>query len=152
MQIARAEEKEGVRLEIVPQIEENRSSSRSSTSSISPVDKDMSLKAAIKNVSMKDAPEGSISYVILVNRWNPAEQEKITQYTGTEKLPALRPAEQVQVDVGKYHIGGHRHGSSARHEDKLAGWKVTVTQGARSVEFHTPSTFDALHRAAKPGK
>jgi hypothetical protein len=152
VQLAFAEEKEGVRVEIVPHIVENRSVGRSSGKLLTPVDKDMSLKAAVKNVSMKDAPEGSIDYVILVKRWTASEQERIARYSGSQKLPPLRPAQQVEIDVGKYHIGGHSHGTSSRHEDKLAGWKVTVTQGSRVVEFHTPTTFDALNGKATPSK
>ena len=146
-----AEERAGLRVEIVPKIVENRSApTRSVNSVISDVDKNMSLKATVKNVSMKDMPEGSIDYVILVHRWTGTEQQSISQYTGKVALPPLRTTEQVEVDVGNYHIGGHRHGTSSRHEDKLVGWKLSITQGGVPVEFRTPTTFEELNRKAKP--
>jgi len=150
---ARAEEREGLCVEIVPNIAADRSEKPGSTQSLqAKVDKDMSLKATVKNVSMKELPEGSIEYVILVSRWTADEKEKISRYTGTEKLPGLKPAEQVEVAVGQYQIGGHRHGTSSRHEDKLAGWKLVATPAGRRIEFRTPSSFEAMSNSAQSAR
>lgn len=148
--LAQAEEREGLRVEIVPKIVADRSEKPGAVQSLQArVDKDMSLKATVKNVSMKEMPEGSLDYVILVSRWTADEKEQIARYTGTEKLPALKPAEQVEVAVGQYQIGGHRHGTSPRHEDKLAGWKLVATPAGRRIEFRTPATFEAMSSRAQ---
>ena len=98
---------------------------------------------------MRDIPEGSIEYVILVSRWNLKEEEKFARYTGTQKLPALRPAEQAEIAVGEFRIGGHSHGTSSRHEDKPAGWKLVVLQAGRKVEFRTPTSFEMMSSKAE---
>ena len=42
------------------------------------------------------------------------------------------------------------HGTADRHKDKLAGWKIVVTQGDKKIEFSTPADFASLERVAKP--
>jgi hypothetical protein len=144
-----AEEKQGLRIEIVPKSGENRSKASKALGDWVDVDKDMSLKAAVKNVSMHDTPESTIEYTILVSRWDGSEVEKFVRYTGNLTLKALRPAEQTEIAVGQYKIGGHLHGTSPRHEDKLAGWKLVVTQAGKPIDFHTPATFEAMSKTAK---
>ena len=144
-----AMEKDGLRVEVVPKTLSDGSAPTSSFQLMSAVDQDMSLKAALKNISMKDAPEGAIDYVVLVRRWA-GELNKLSVYRGTQKLQAMRFGEEITVDIGKYHLGGHMHGSSDRHKDKLAGWKIVVTQGDKKIEFSTPADFASLEKAAKP--
>lgn len=146
-----AAEKEGLRVEVVPKMLSDSGPLPNYAQSQTPVDQDMSLKATIKNVSMKDAPEGSIDYIVLVQRWG-TETAAYSSYKGTEKLPGLRFADQVEVDIGKYHLGGHLHGSSEQHKDKLAGWKIVVTQGDKKVEFISPPNFETLNKTAKPDR
>lgn len=144
-------EKEGLRVEVVPKVLSDASEVANATRDSTPVNQEMSLKATFKNISMKDMSEGSIEYVVLVQRWA-AEIGGYLSYKGTEKLPAIRFGDQVEVDIGKYHLGGHLHGLSDMHKDRLAGWKIVVTQGAKKIEISMPSNFEALNRAAKPKK
>jgi hypothetical protein len=142
-------EKEGLRVEIIPKVLSDRSALANSAVFKTPVDQDMSLKATFKNISMKDAPEGSIDYIVLVQRWS-AETARYSSYTGTQKLVPLRFGDPVEVDIGQYHLGGHLHGLSDRHKDRLAGWKIVVTQGSKKIEFSTPPNFDQLSKEARP--
>jgi hypothetical protein len=148
---ALAMEKDGLRVEIVPKTVSDGSAPTSSFHLMSEVDQDMSLKATFKNISMKDAPEGTIEYVVLVSQWA-GELEKLSVYRGTQKLEPIRFGEEISVDIGKYHLGGHMHGTSDRHKDKLAGWKIVVTQGDKKTEFVTPTDFASLERHAKPAR
>src|SRR5690242_15288416 len=78
-----AAEKEGLRVEVVPKLLVDRSASTNSTIFTTAVDQDMALKATIKNISMKDNPEGSIDYVVLVQRWN-TETPSYSRFNGTQ--------------------------------------------------------------------
>jgi hypothetical protein len=146
---ALAVEKDGLRVEVVPKTVSDGSAFPSSFQLMSKVDQDMSLKATFKNISMRDAPEGTIDYVVLVRSWA-GELDKLSVYRGTQKLEAMRFGEELSVDIGSYHLGGHMHGSSDRHKDKLAGWKIVVKQGDKTIEFVTPTDFASLERHAKP--
>jgi hypothetical protein len=138
-----AMEKDGLRLEVVPKVLSDRNPIAKAGEFSTPVDQEMSLKAMFRNVSMKDTPECEIDYVVIVQRWA-GETSKYSSYKGTEKLPALRFSQQVEVDIGKYHLGGHLHGVGEQHKDKLAGWKIVVVQGAKKIEFSTPANFNTL--------
>ncbi len=144
-----AMEKDGLRVEIVPKVVADRSAYPSSFSLTTEVDEDMSLKATIRNVSMKDSPESTIDYVVIVQRWD-AERSLYNSYKGSEKLQALRFGEQVEVDIGNYHLGGHLHGNSPQHKDKLAAWKIVVNQGGKTIELVSASNFDSLNKVAEP--
>lgn len=98
---------------------------------------------------MKDHPAASIDYTFIVERWSADEKERYSSYSGTQQAKALRPAEQTMLDVGTYKIGGHRHGTSPRHEDKLAGWKIVVSHPDRKVEFASTPNFPALEARAR---
>ena len=149
MNNAGAEEKQGIRLDVTPHIAENRSVRTPNQAGITESDKTMSMKVAVKNTSMNDMPEASLAYTFIVERWNISEKESYSFYTGTQQVKALRPADQVSLDVGTYKIGGHRHGTSPRHEDKLAGWKIVVTRGTQQTEFSSTPNFAALEARAK---
>ena len=90
---ALAMEKDGLRVEVVPKTLSDASAPTSSFHLISEVNQDMALKAAFKNISMKDAPEGTIDYAALVRRW--AGNRTSSVYRGTQKLPAMRFGEEV---------------------------------------------------------
>ncbi len=147
--VARAEEKQGIRLDVTPHMAENRSDRPRFGSGFTEIDKTMAMKVAVKNTSMNDMPEASLTYTFIVERWDPSEKGTYSSYTGTQQVKALRPADQVVLDVGTYKIGGHRHGTSPRHEDKLAGWKIVVTRGAQQTEFSSSSNFAALEARAR---
>jgi hypothetical protein len=138
-----AMEKDGLRVEVVPKVLSDRNPIAKAGEFSTPVDQEMSLKATFKNVSMKDTPECEIDYVVLVQRWT-GETPRYSSYKGTEKLPPVRFSQQVEVDIGKYHLGGHMHGVGEQHKDKLTGWKIVVMQGAKKIEFTNPSNIDNL--------
>lgn len=144
-------EKEGLRVEVVPKILVDGNAPTSSFQDSTPVNQEMALKATIRNISMKDTPESTIDYVVLVQRWG-NETGTYSSYSGTEKLQALRIAEQVDIDIGKYHVGGHMHGGSDRHKDKLCGWKIVVNEGGKKIEFTYPSNFESMSKLAKPDR
>src|SRR4051812_21266054 len=146
-----AMEKDGLRVEVVPELLSDSSLPQNTMADSTPVHEEMSLKASFRNTSMHDAPEGTIEYIVLVQRWG-TEVGTYSSYKGSEKLEPIRFGQQVEIDIGKYQIGGHLHGGSDRHKDKLAGWKIVVTQGAKRTEFAFPQNFDALSASAKPAK
>ena len=144
-----AMEKDGLRVEVVPKTLSDGSAPVDSFHIQSAVDQDMSLKATFKNVSMKDSPEGRIDYVVMVRRWD-GETDKLEVYRGTQTLDPIRFGDEISVDIGHYHLGGHMHGTRDQHKDKLAGWKIVVTQGNKTIEFSTPGDFARMEKAAKP--
>ena len=139
-------EKEGLRVEVVPKVIADKTPVNSH-SLLTEVDQEMSLKATFKNISMKDAPESSIDYVVIVQRWTGTEKEDFKSYKGTQPLEALKFGHQAELDIGKYHLGGHLHGTSDRHKDRLAAWQIMVTQGGKKIEFNTPN-FANLNQKA----
>ena len=114
------------------------------------IDHDLVLKIDVKNASNKELPETPIDSIVLVQRWGSSETPRFERYTGTAKLEPLHPAQTGSVDVGQYHIGGHMHGSSDRHVDKVMGWKVTLMRDGQKVEFTSSAGFDAMDKRATP--
>ena len=142
-----AAEKEGLRVEVVPKLVSEKGAAVNPNTLTTEVSQEMSLKATFKNVSMKDAPESTIDYVVLVQRWTGTEKEDIARYKGTQKLEPLQFGHQAELDIGQYHLGGHLHGTSDRHKDRLAAWQIVVMQGTKKIEFNTPN-FATLSQKA----
>jgi hypothetical protein len=115
------------------------------------IDHDLTLKIDVKNTSSKELPETPVESIVLIQRWGMSESANFERYTGTAKIEPLHPAQATSVDVGQVHIGGHMHGSSDRHVDKVIAWKVTLTRDGQKVEFTSGSNFDMMDRQAKPG-
>ena len=114
------------------------------------IDRDQTLKMDVKNNSSKDLPETPIESVVLVQRWG-GELSNLERFTGTAKIPPLHPGQTTSVDVGQFHIGGHMHGSSDRHVDKVFAWKISLMRDGQKVEFTSSSEFEAYDRRIKPG-
>jgi hypothetical protein len=114
------------------------------------IDHDVTLKLDIKNTSNKEFPQTPVESIVLVERWGFSESAVVERYTGTAKIDALHPAQNTSVDVGQFHIGGHMHGSSDMHVDKVVGWKVTLTRDGQKLEFTSSASFDTMDRRAKP--
>lgn len=112
------------------------------------IDHDMTLKMDVKNNSSKELPETPIESVVLIQRWL-SENSSVERFTGTAKIPPLHPAQTISVDVGNFHIGGHMHGSSDMHVDKVVAWKITLMRDGQKVEFTSGSNFDTYDRRAK---
>lgn len=115
------------------------------------IDKDQTLKVDIKNNSSKDLPETPIDSIVLVNRYF-TETANVERYTGTAKIPPLKPGQTTSVDLGSFHIGGHMHGSSDMHVDKVVAWKVSLTRDGQKLDFSSSSSFDNLDKKAKPAR
>ncbi len=147
--VSYAMEKEGLRVDVVPKVLVDKSVTPNTMATTTPVDEEMSLKATIRNVSMKDVPESTIDYIVLVQRWA-SETGTYTSYKGTQKLQPIRFADQIEADIGKYHIGGHLHAAGEQHKDKLAGWKIVITEPGKTIEFTSGPNFDSLNARAKP--
>ncbi len=108
----------------------------------------MALKAAIKNISSKELPAGKVESVLVMRRWSLSETHTLNRYTKQLDLGAMKVAQEVEMLVGEYHIGGHMHGTSDTHVDQIAGWKITFDQNGKKTEFLSSSSFDSLNKKA----
>ena len=111
------------------------------------IDRSMALKAAIKNVSTKDLPEGKIGCIILVRRWA-TETGATDRYTKELKLDPLKTAQEAELLVGEYHIGGHLHGTATYHVDQVVAWKLTVEHEGKKTDFLSSANFDSENKHA----
>jgi hypothetical protein len=112
------------------------------------IDRDQTIKIDVKNTSNKDLPETPVESIVLVQRWGFSETSQIERYKGTAKIEALHPAQATSVQVGQFHIGGHMHGSSDMHVDKVIGWKVTLMRDGQKLEFTSNANFDSMDKRA----
>ncbi len=115
------------------------------------VDRSMALKATFKNITNKDLPAGKISCVILVRRWT-SETGATNRYTNELTLDALKTAQEQELLVGDYHIGGHLHGSATYHVDQVVGWKLTVDHEGKKTDFLSSPTFETDNKRANDAK
>lgn len=114
------------------------------------VDRTLSLKADVKNNTMRNMTEAKVRYVVLMQRWA-SEAGNIERYEGEAKLDPLGVSHSGSVMLGEFHIGGHMHGSSEMHLDRLLAWKVIIERDGKPVEFSSTSNFETLSKRAKPG-
>jgi hypothetical protein len=116
------------------------------------VDKALGIKVAAKNVSLKDLPEGTIEYTVIVKRWGRVP-EVLESYTGTEKLPALLKGGEANLIVGKVPLGGWETNSNRKEfQDSIEGWRVVAKHGDKeTVKVTSTSSFEKLLAKAKPG-
>jgi len=112
------------------------------------VDRLMSLKLDVTNKSMKDLPAGKAEYIVLIQQWGYDEKHSYRRYEGSHNLEAIRAANSTSAFLGEFRISGHMHGTSDRHVDQFAAWKVIITKGDKKVEFVSTSRFDALNKIA----
>jgi hypothetical protein len=142
--VIRAEDKGGFRVEVSTKtLDRNDGRNDGYTQEI---DRLMTLKLKTTNISMKPALEQSVEYVIIVQRWGASEQARYDRITGTASFAALPPTKDAEVTLGEYRIGGHLHGTSRRHLDELAGWKLKFIPA--NLEFRNTSQFDTLEKRA----
>ena len=145
-----AAEKNGLRVDI-----SKRTIARSDKTSVrglgsTSVDRNCVLKLDVTNNASKDFPESPVHYVILVQRWGLSESHNIERYEDDGVISSLRPAQTTSVKGGEFHLGGHLHGTSEMHVDKVAAWKVVITRNGEKVEFTSGSSFDSMDKSAKP--
>lgn len=112
------------------------------------IDRMMALKIDVRNITMRELPETAANYVVLIQRWN-TETGLIERLEGSEKLEKLLGSQGESVTTKEFHIGGHMHGTSDRHVDHIAAWKVTINREGRDVDFVSGSNFDQLDKRAK---
>ena len=145
---ARAEEKNGLSVSVSKTVVENNDT-RGSGYYSDRINRTQALKAAIKNLSFKEMPEGEIIWTILVRKWG-YSTPLIYIYTGTEKLKALKPAEVADMVIGSAEIAGYKDIGS-QDKDKTE-WQVIVKHdGKEIIKVQSTSAFDGMaKRATKP--
>lgn len=141
---ALAEDKNGFRLLVTKKTLDRADGKAGYTQEI---DRTMALKAAVKNVSREDLPDGKISSVVLIRRWA-TESGSMDRYTKEVKLGPLRTAQEAELLVGEYHIGGHMHGTSSHHVDQVMAWKITVEHAGKKTDFLSGDNFESLNKRA----
>jgi hypothetical protein len=114
------------------------------------VDRTLSLKMDVKNVTMRNMEEAKVTYTVLLQRWG-TESGSIERFAGQAKLEALGMTHSGSVVMGEFHIGGHMHGSSEMHVDRLLAWKVVIERDGKPVEFVSTSSFESLNKRARAG-
>ncbi len=114
------------------------------------IDRTLSLKMDVKNNTMKPMPEAKVSYTVLLQRWG-TETGNVERFTGEAKIEALGMTHSGTVIMGEFHIGGHMHGTSEMHVDRLLAWKVVIERDGKPVEFVSASSFESLNKRARPG-
>jgi hypothetical protein len=115
------------------------------------IDRTMALKGQIKNISNQDLPDGKISSVVLIRRWT-TETGSVERYAKEVKLDPMRTAQELELLVGEYHIGGHMHGTSDRHVDQVAAWKITVEYAGKKIEFLGTPDFESMNKRASDAR
>jgi hypothetical protein len=117
------------------------------------VDKALGLKVNVRNVSLKDMPEGTLEYIVIVKRWG-SSPTRYESYTGTEKLPALTKSAEANLTVAKVALGGYEGaGYGKYYQDTIEGWQLIAKHdGKETLKLQSTSSFDKLLPKAKPGK
>ena len=112
------------------------------------IDRMMALKIDVRNNSMRELPETTVNYVVLVERWN-TETGRIERFEGSEKLGKLLGSQGESVTTKEFHIGGHMHGTSDRHVDHIEAWKVTINREGQNIDFVSGSNFDMFDKRSQ---
>lgn len=117
------------------------------------VDKALGIKVFARNISIKDFPEGTLDYVVIVKRWGhtPYVYES---YSGSEKLGALLKGAETTLTVAKVPIRGYEIGGNRKqYQDSVEGWRLTVKhEGKETITITSTNSFDKLLARAKPGR
>jgi hypothetical protein len=142
----RAEDKGGLRVNVTKKTLDRADGG---ASYMREIDRTMALKAVVKNISMKEMPEGTIDCVILIKRWGMSESGTLERYTKSLPIGSLKTAAEQELLVGEYKIGGHMHGTSDMHVDQLAAWKLTITHDGKKTEFLSSSGFEGMNKRAR---
>ncbi|MCX6966528.1 MAG: hypothetical protein NTZ46_01890 [Verrucomicrobia bacterium] len=112
------------------------------------IDRKMALRINIQNVSMKELPATTLKYVMVIQRWG-LETANYERSQGELQLPKVPPSTTSQVSAGEVTIGGHMHGTSDRHVDRIAGWKVTIVRDGKNLDFFSSPSFESLNQKVK---
>jgi len=141
----RAEEKNGLSVMVNKTTLEKNDIRGGAYSYYDRIDRKQGLKAAIKNNTFKEMPEGELIWTILVRKYYSTSVES---YTGTEKLKALKPAQGVDMVFGNAEITGYSYTGSSADKDKIE-WQIVIKHdGKEMIKAQSTSTFDALAKRA----
>ncbi|HEX8311027.1 MAG TPA: hypothetical protein VF614_06910 [Chthoniobacteraceae bacterium] len=143
---ATAEDKGGLRVSVTKKTLDRADGG---SSYMREIERTMALKAVVKNISMREMPEGTIDCVILIKRWGLSETGTLERYSKSLPVGSLKTAAEQELLVGEYKIGGHMHGTSDMHVDQLAGWKVVITHDGKKTEFLSASGFEGMNKRAR---
>jgi hypothetical protein len=108
------------------------------------LDRYMGLKVSLRNMTFKEMPAGEITWEILNRKYLSTSVELSS---GTDKLPAIKPSEKIELTLGSANVQGYRDGAM-RHMDELE-WQLTIKREGKEV-FRANSTksFDAIAKRA----
>ena len=141
-----AKDQNGLRIEVRKTTLERNDDTRPGWDSR--MDRTLGLKLIAKNTSFKETPEGVIEWTIIVQRWG-SSTRRYERYQGVDKLPPLRPGEEVNLTVGESKLTGYRE-YDGRYQDKIEGWSLTIKHaGAITISDTSGSNFDRLNASAK---
>jgi hypothetical protein len=148
-----AEDANGLRVTVQKTMLERDKNRGSAYEGWDKISKGIGLKVAARNMSFKDMPEGSVEYVIIVQRWG-RMPEVFESYSGTEKLPALLKGTEANLTVGNVPLSGYEAGGNRKQfQDSLEGWQVTVKHADKeTIKITSNQDFEKLAKKAKPGK
>jgi hypothetical protein len=147
-----AEEANGLRLTAQKTVLE-KDTTRGPSYYYDSVSKALGLKVNARNISFKDLSEGTLEYIVLVQRWG-YSPPRIEKYTGTEPLPALRKGAEANLTVGRVPLGGYEAGGNrTRYQDSIEGWQIIAKHnGAETIKITSTSGFEPMLKKAVPGK
>lgn len=146
---ARGEEANGLRLSIQKTVLE-RETDRDSFLYWEKVEKALALKVSATNLSFKEKPDGTLSYIVIVKRWG-SSPTRYERFSGTEAFPLLKAGAKSDLKVGKVPLGGYEGGTNRKqYQDTIEGWQVTVKHGdAETIKVTSTASFDKLNAKAK---
>ena len=147
---ALAEEANGLRLTAQKTVLENETSRQGY--SLKKVDKALGLKVNGRNIALKDLPEGTLDYTIIVRRWG-YSPDRYESYTGSEKFSALIKGAETNMTVGEVPLGGYDNlGSRKQYQDSIEGWQIIEKHdGKETIKLTSTAAFEKLLPKAKPG-
>src|SRR6186713_1467984 len=78
-------------------------------------DKTQGLALDVKNNSIKEFPEGEVTWTIVVRR---SYEERLEKMSGKDKLKGLKPSQQAQILIGAAQVSDYKTGYS-NYKDKM---------------------------------
>lgn len=145
-----ADEANGLRVTAQKTVLENESS-RQGSSPMQRVEKSLGLKVNGRNISLKDLPEGTLDYTIIVRRWG-YSPDRYESYVGSEKFPALVKGAETNLTVGEVAVRGYDNlGARKQYQDSIEGWQILVKhEGKETIKLTSTAAFQKLLPKAKP--
>ncbi len=140
-------DKDGLRVDVQESVIDRRDGGHSDMRQIN---RDVALKLMMSNIGFDDLEAGTVKYTAIVESWSLSESGNYIRYSGQAEIPALLRQKGHEVKLGEIPITGHMHGTSRRHVDDLAAWKLEFTLGAKNIVITSKSSFDQMDKKASP--